>query len=136
MFCFSWALFFAFDLKIHFASSELFLFLFPLSWLQRTWVLQLCPVFFWRCFLRFSHLQVRAPGACFTKLWLLPYWILWLWHRTFLFFFFSSVTELPSISFHWRKKWQPTPAFFPGKSHGQRSLAGYSPWGCTESDMT
>ena len=28
----------------------------------------------------------------------------------------------------WRRKWQPTPAFPPGKSHGQRSLAGYSPW--------
>ena len=28
-----------------------------------------------------------------------------------------------------RKKWQPTPIFLPGKSHGQRSLAGYSPWG-------
>ena len=26
------------------------------------------------------------------------------------------------------KKWQPTPVFLPGKSHGQRSLAGYSPW--------
>ena len=30
----------------------------------------------------------------------------------------------------WRRKWQPTPVFFPVKSHGQRSLAGYSPWGC------
>ena len=29
----------------------------------------------------------------------------------------------------WRRKWQPTPVFFPGKSHGQRSLAGYNPWG-------
>ena len=29
----------------------------------------------------------------------------------------------------WRRKWQPTPVFFPGKFHGQRSLAGYSPWG-------
>jgi len=28
-----------------------------------------------------------------------------------------------------RRKWQPTPAFLPGKSHGQRSLVGYSPWG-------
>ena len=27
------------------------------------------------------------------------------------------------------KEWQPTPVFLPGKSHGQRSLAGYSPWG-------
>jgi len=35
----------------------------------------------------------------------------------------------------WRRKWQPTPIFLPGKSHGQRSLAGYSPWGCKESDM-
>ena len=29
---------------------------------------------------------------------------------------------------HWRRKWQPTPVFLPGKPHGQRSLAGYSPW--------
>ena len=29
----------------------------------------------------------------------------------------------------WRMKWQPTPVFLPGKSHGQRSLVGYSPWG-------
>ena len=35
-----------------------------------------------------------------------------------------------------RKKWQPTPVFLPGKSHRQRSLAGYSPWGRKELDMT
>ena len=29
----------------------------------------------------------------------------------------------------WRREWQPTPVFFPGKSHGQRSLASYSPRG-------
>ena len=29
----------------------------------------------------------------------------------------------------WRRKWQPTPVLLPGESHGQRSLAGYSPWG-------
>ena len=28
----------------------------------------------------------------------------------------------------WRRKWQPTPVFLPGKSHGQRSLVGYSHW--------
>ena len=33
-------------------------------------------------------------------------------------------------------KWQPIPVFLPGKSHGRRSLVGYSPWGCKESDMT
>ena len=36
----------------------------------------------------------------------------------------------------WRRKWQPTPVFLPGKSHGQRSLAGYSPWGHKELDTT
>ena len=33
-------------------------------------------------------------------------------------------------------KWQPTLVFLPGKFHWQRSLVGYSPWGCRESDMT
>ena len=36
----------------------------------------------------------------------------------------------------WRRKWQPTPVLLPGKSHGQRSLVGCSPWGLEESDMT
>ena len=36
----------------------------------------------------------------------------------------------------WRRKWQPTPVFLPGKSHRWRSLVGYSPWGRKESDMT
>ena len=33
-------------------------------------------------------------------------------------------------------RWQPTLEFLPGESHGQRSLAGYSPWGRTESGRT
>ena len=36
----------------------------------------------------------------------------------------------------WRKTWQPTPVFLPGKCHGQRSQVGYSPWGRQESDVT
>ena len=36
----------------------------------------------------------------------------------------------------WRRKWQPTPVFLPGEFHGQRSLAGYSPWGHKEVDTT
>ena len=36
----------------------------------------------------------------------------------------------------WRRKWQPTPVFFPGKSHERKSLVGYSPWGHKKSDMT
>jgi len=35
-----------------------------------------------------------------------------------------------------RRAWQPTPGLLPGESRGQRSLAGYSPWGHKESDMT
>ena len=35
-----------------------------------------------------------------------------------------------------RKKWQPTPVSLLGKSHGQRSLLGYSPWCCKELDTT
>ena len=33
-------------------------------------------------------------------------------------------------------KWQSTAVFLPGKSHGQRSLADYHPWGRKESDTT
>ena len=36
----------------------------------------------------------------------------------------------------WSKKWQPTPVFLPGISHGQRSLVGYSPWGYKDPDTT
>ena len=36
----------------------------------------------------------------------------------------------------WRRKWHSTPVDLPGKFHGQRSLAGYTPWGCKQSDTT
>ena len=36
----------------------------------------------------------------------------------------------------WKRKWQPTLVLLPGKSHGWRSLVGYSPWGHKEWDMT
>ena len=36
----------------------------------------------------------------------------------------------------WRRAWQPSPVFLPGKSHGQRCLTGYSPWGRKELDTT
>ena len=37
---------------------------------------------------------------------------------------------------HWRRKWQPTPVFLPGESHGRGSLVGFRLWGRTESDIT
>ena len=43
----------------------------------------------------------------------------------------SMIRKIP-----WRRAWQPTPVFLPGESCVQRSLAGYSPQGCKESDMT
>ena len=43
----------------------------------------------------------------------------------------SRVGKIP-----WRGKWQPTPVFFPGESHGWKSLEGYSPRGHKEADMT
>ena len=45
--------------------------------------------------------------------------------------FDSWVGKIP-----WRRKWEPTPVFLPGKSYGHRSLVGNSPWGHKESDMT
>ena len=36
----------------------------------------------------------------------------------------------------WRRAWQPAPVFLPGASHGQRSLVGYSPYGCKGLDTT
>ena len=58
----------------------------------------------------------------------------------------QSVKNLPAVQetgfdpwvrkIPWWGAWQPTPVFWPGESHGQRSLAGYSPWGHKEWDMT
>ena len=48
-----------------------------------------------------------------------------------------NVGLIPGLGrFSCNRKWQPFPVFLPGKSHGQRSLEGYSPWGQKESDTT
>ena len=48
----------------------------------------------------------------------------------------ERMLPLPPDVQGWRRKWQPTPVFMPGKSHGPRNLVGYNPWGCKELDMT
>ena len=49
----------------------------------------------------------------------------------------DRATSLSLFTFtHWRRKWQPTPVFFPGESQGQGSLVGCRLWGLTESDTT
>ena len=56
---------------------------------------------------------------------------------------FSCFTFFPENTRIWvflvyyrRRRWHPTPVLFPGKSHGRKSLVGYSPWGHKESDTT
>ena len=44
--------------------------------------------------------------------------------------------SIPGFPFPWRSKWQPTPVFLPGRSHGWRSPIGSSPWGHKELDTT
>ena len=43
----------------------------------------------------------------------------------------SLVGKIP-----WRREWQPTPVFLPGEFHEWKSVVGYSPWSCKQSDMT
>ena len=63
----------------------------------------------------------------------LPWWLRW--YRIHLLCrrprFDAWVGKIP-----WRREWQPTPVILPGEFHGQRSLAGYSPWGHKELDTT
>ena len=63
----------------------------------------------------------------------LPWWLRWLsiYLQCRRLGFDPWVRKIP-----WRRKWQSTPVLLPGKSHGQRSLVGYSTWGHKESDMT
>ena len=49
-------------------------------------------------------------------------------------YLFPPLQNRMAITLGWRRKWQPTPVLLPGKSHGRKSLVGYSPWGCRESD--
>ena len=39
----------------------------------------------------------------------------------------GDMSVIPVRKIPWRRKWQPTPVFLPGKSHGRRSLVSYSP---------
>ena len=65
----------------------------------------------------------------------------WIWGNTVhlllvsLLHFRFHIFQLFIIP-NWRRQWHPTPVVLPGKSHGQRSLVGCSPWGHEESDMT
>ena len=46
------------------------------------------------------------------------------------------IVNLMAATKLWRRKWQPTPVFLPGESHGRGALSGHGPWGRRESDTS
>ena len=76
----------------------------------------------------FVHTYANIMFSCGLPWWLSGKESAWQYRRCR---FDSWVRKIP-----WRRKWQSTPALLPGKSHGQRSLIGYSPWGRNESNTT
>ena len=90
-----------------------------ISSLRQTFLtcLMLCLVLCWSFCNRLFLMHVASP------------WIFW---RTL-----KLILKLPFVSYYdlvWRRKWQPTPVSLPGKFHGWRSLVGYIPLGCKESE--
>ena len=90
--------------------------------------------------------KCREVGKKFTtKCHLCMSLCFFLWH-TLASLLAQMVKNLPAMQETWvrsrvgkipcRRRWQPTPVLLPGESHGQRSLTGYSPGSCKESDMT
>ena len=71
-----------------------------------------------------------------------PHWLTLIWTSLVAQIIKSSpvMQESQVQSLNWEdtlgRKWQPTPVFLPGEFHGQWSLAGYSPRGCKEMDIT
>ena len=69
----------------------------------------------------------------------------WAWHMILLMYAFCGKASAHNVGagfnpwvrkISWRRTWQPTPVFLPGKSHARRNLVGYSPWGHKESEDT
>ena len=58
------------------------------------------------------------------------------WHANLKDSSQTLIFQIIGIDYTFVEIWQPTPVFLPGESHGQRSLAGYSPLGCKESGKT
>ena len=97
-----------------------FLIIFPSLTLIRGWCWLLSPE------LQYSCLENPMDGGAsrLQSMWSLRvghYWATSLWLFTFM---------------HWRRKWQHTPVFLPGKTQAWGKLVGCHLWGCTESDMT
>ena len=68
--------------------------------------------------------------------WVLGMWLVWLKNWISNSYFLNLSNCCFANAYSQRRQWHPTPVLLPGKSHGQRSLVGCSPWGSEESDMT
>ena len=91
----------------------------------------------------FLHIGIHSHLAQLPFMWFylppIPLNIGTLWHNRFPWWLSGKESACqcrkhkfnPSVGKNpWRRKWQPTPVFLPGKSHRQRSLVGNSPWVC------
>ena len=94
------------------------------------------------CFIIFWIVEFYSK-SCFDLIYRIKFSLFW-WEKFFfcssliwsLLWYKFSIHNRTSIAGNWRRQWHPTPVLLPGKSHGQRSLVGFRPWGHEESDMT
>ena len=97
---------------------------------------------------QYPHTVVSCFSCGYTKvsfhkvkwiIWVFGREISWYFHYLPIFpessWFYFQIRKKYSVEY-WEEKWQPTPIFLPGESHGRRSLGGYSPRGRKESDTT
>ena len=95
-------------------------------------------------FLKGDFIRGSLEWQCYTCRWIRKNTVIWGSFRSD-----SVVKNLPAMQelqrhgfdlwvrkMPWRRAWQSTPVFLAGEPCGQRSLAGYNPWGCEESEMT
>ena len=91
---------------------------------------------FWILYCGISYWILKSSFSVKSEIWKqnvetgLPWWLRW--YRIHLQFRRPEFD--PWVMKIWRRKWLPTPVVLPGKSHGQRGLTGYSPWGHKELD--
>ena len=102
-------------------------------------------------YLASSGMQIRKQSKSWTAMDVTMFYELWIFEVCLTSWKMTLVIKNPPANagiirdagsiprfgmMPWRKAWQPTPVFLPGESHGQRSLAGYSPWSHKELDTT
>ena len=85
--------------------------------------------------IRSSFFFFNCSGFCHTLKWI-SHGFSCVPHPDPPFFIFVLSFLSFLVNLLYLREWQPTPVFLPGKSSGQRSLAGYSPWGHKEPDRT